>query len=411
MSMEPTAASPSSARVNYLEVSGGVKLLRSQYLAGIREECRNLYPTIPSTSEKSEFTINGTLADVAQAHPELEQALYNEVKVCEKCKKPNGFTCMTCNGCKSSLISTQVSKSENLFSAFLLGVRNASKGFPLTISIRRQTEDVLIIDDPLAVSPCHFCAIPRKCFIPDWRYLLNSPKKALELLDVLEAECWAAQQQFLSNAEYRSTFLRGRASDAHIRTGSAVGFSFPPAQFQLHLQWQVPPFLAAQHHSAERGDHWQEGRFFPLEYVRKVLQLDKPCKVVHNTEVEELIEYFKTFGVDYHSIWKEFHDRCLQCSRDLQNWDAEHFRYVVQAEKVHEFEIVNGVVKVGKEVNGVKVSELNTKDKVALQNYGRPYTSEGRPGGSYIKHPVKPQFGPGGFGEWHGVEIMRGASH
>ena len=39
-----------------------------------------------------------------------------------------------------------------------------------------------MFDDPLALSPCHFCAIPTTCWCADWRLLLRAPKVGLALL-------------------------------------------------------------------------------------------------------------------------------------------------------------------------------------------------------------------------------------
>ena len=48
--------------------------------------------------------------------------------------------------------------------------------------MRLQTKELLVFDDPLALSPCHFCAIPTTCWCADWRLLLRAPKEGLALL-------------------------------------------------------------------------------------------------------------------------------------------------------------------------------------------------------------------------------------
>ena len=54
--------------------------------------------------------------------------------------------------------------------------------FPYDIAVRLQTKELLVFDDPLALSPCHFCAIPTTCWCADWRLLLRAPKEGLALL-------------------------------------------------------------------------------------------------------------------------------------------------------------------------------------------------------------------------------------
>jgi len=398
----------SAAPATPMKVGGGVEMLRCQYLAGFREEAKGSYPSIAMLDEKSDYTIDGTIDQVAEAHPELMPALYNDVKVCEKCGKPCAFTLATCNSCGASLEKVKISKSENVFSAFLLGVRRAAKGFPYVMSLRRQTEDVLIYDDLLALTPCHFNAIPAKYYIPDWRFLLTAPKKSLELLDIMEAECWAAMAPFVQNECFRKAILRGDLSDEDIRRRVMRSFNFPPSQFQMHIQWLVPPFTPFQHYMAETRNHFHEGRSFPMEYVRKVLELDMPYKVERTTPIEEIIAYYDKLGVKYSEIWAEFFEGCLQRTMEVQNWNVDHFQYVVQDGKAHEFTVAEGKLQVGKEAAGVSPADLQVKDKVALQNYGRPYSAEGKTGGTYIKAPLQPKIGPGGFGEWPGVSLTDG---
>jgi len=380
-------------------------MLRCQYLAGFREEAKSSYPSIPILDERSDFTIDGTIDVVAEARPELRPALYNDVKVCDKCGKPCASTMKACNSCGASLEGVPIGKSENVFSAFLLGVRRASKGFPYMISLRRCTEDVLIFDDLLALTPCHLNAIPAKYYIPDWRFLLTAPEQSLQLLDVMEEECWAAMAPFLQSEAFRKRTFRGDVSDEEIRGRVIRSFNFPPSQFQLHIQWLVPPLVPFQHYMAETRNHFHEGRSFPMEYVRKVLALREPYPVHRNTPIEEIVEHYNKLGVCYAESWTEFYDRCLRDSMDLQNWRTEDFEYVVQDGKVHRFEVEDGKLQVGPEVEGANAQDVQAKDKAALQNYGRPYGPDGKASGTYVRVPLEPKVGPGGFGAWPGVEL------
>eukprot|EP00416_Gambierdiscus_australes_P033249 CAMPEP_0171102286 /NCGR_PEP_ID=MMETSP0766_2-20121228/57387_1 /TAXON_ID=439317 /ORGANISM="Gambierdiscus australes, Strain CAWD 149" /LENGTH=402 /DNA_ID=CAMNT_0011562533 /DNA_START=65 /DNA_END=1273 /DNA_ORIENTATION=+ len=388
----------------HMYVGGGVQMLRSQYLAGFREESKTSHPWIPMLDEKAEFTIDGNIDTVAEAHPDLRPALFNDVKVCGKCSKPCAFTMTNCNSCGASLEDIPISKSENVFSAFLLGVRQAKAGFPYRISVRRQTEEVLVMDDLLALTPCHFNAIPKRFYIPDWRYLLIDPQQSVALLDTLENECWTATQPFLQDAAFRKAIFRGDVPDEEIRKRVIRSFNFPPSQFQLHIQWLVPPLVPFQHYMAEVRNHFHEGRSFPMEYVRKVLELDKPFKVEKTTPIEDIVQYYDSLGVNYSNIWTAFYEECLQSSMELQNWNVKDFQYVVQDGKVHEFSVSEGKLELG-EVTSLTPSQVQVQDKLALQNYGRPYTADGKASGTYIKAPLQPKIGEGGFGEWPGVNL------
>mmetsp|Transcript_162144 Transcript_162144/g.393875 ORF Transcript_162144/g.393875 Transcript_162144/m.393875 type:complete len:442 (+) Transcript_162144:3-1328(+) len=397
-----------SASGRSMKVGGGLEMLRNRYLAGFKDAHRSTYPTIPMLEESAGPTIDGTIDDVAKAHPELVPVLYNDVKVCTSCSKPCAFTLTVCNACGTSLEGVPVGKSENVFSAFLLGVSKAAKGFPYKISLRRLTDDVLVMDDLLALSTCHFNCIPRKHYIPDWRFLLCAPQQALELLDVMEAECWTAMQPFLQNEDYRKSIFRGNVSDEELRKRVITTFNFPPSQFQLHIQWIVPPMMPFQHYMAEIRNHLHEGRSFPMAYVRKVLSLNEPFQVTHSTPISEIIDFYDKKGVNYQAMWEAFYEESLQATMDLQNWRVDDFRYVVDDSKVHEISVVDGRVELGAEVPELNAKAIQEQDKAALQNYGRPYSDDDRVTGTYLQRTLEPKIGPGGYGQWPGVDLSGG---
>lgn len=383
-------------------------MLRPQYLAGFKS---TTYPVVSMSEDKSEATINKTIDEVANENPELKTVLYNDVKICPGCGKPCAFTLTQCNSCGHSLKEVELSKSENVFSAFLFGVKKAGKGFPYMISLRQLTENALIIDDLLALAPCHFNAIPVKYYIPDWRYLLTEPKKALELLDIMEEECWQATQPFLQQSDFRQKIFRGNVSDEDIRRKIIKSFNFPPSQYQMHIQWIMPPLVPFQHYMAETRNHFHEGRAFPLEYVRQVLKLNEPYpNLMQSTSIEDITAYYDRRGVSYKEIWTKFYEDALNHSLELQNWDTDDFDYVVENGKAHEFTVEDGKLKLGKELETKNPVAIQAKDKVALQNYGRPYDLEGKTTGTYIKKPLKLAIGPGGYGKWPGVKFGDGTS-
>lgn len=100
------------------------------------------------------------------------------MKKCTGCGKTNGFTLMRCNKCQHDLSSTPLSLTPNVFAGFILGIAKIDT-FPLTISLRHESDHVIVFDDPLALSPLHLNAIPTKICVPDWRYLLLHPQHGL----------------------------------------------------------------------------------------------------------------------------------------------------------------------------------------------------------------------------------------
>eukprot|EP00440_Ansanella_granifera_P016094 gb/GFBE01017482.1/.p1 GENE.gb/GFBE01017482.1/~~gb/GFBE01017482.1/.p1 ORF type:complete len:394 (+),score=82.93 gb/GFBE01017482.1/:1-1182(+) len=386
-----------------MTVGGGAVMLRSQYLAGFKESSRASYPTVPRPDVNVPAVIDGTIADVAKANaPELAPCLWNDVKVCPNCGKPCAFTMVTCNSCGTSLADAAITQSENVFTAFLFGVKLAAKGFPYTISLRRETDNVLIFDDMLQLTPCHLNGISKKYYIPDWRFLLLAPKRALMLLDELEAELWEATQPYLKNEAYRKGVYRGEVSDEEIRKNVISSFNFPPSQFQLHVQWLVPPLVPFQHFMAETRNHFHEGRGFPVSYVRNVLALDVPYEVTKDTRIEDIIDFYCSKGVDYKKEWSEWYEKiCLASTLNFQNWNPDDFEYAVENGKVYSFSVTDGKVVLGDEVAGANATDITAKDKVALQNYGRPYNEAGKPSGTYIQNALQPKLGgEGGYALW-----------
>jgi len=392
-----------------MTIGGGVSMPRSWYLAGFKEASKASYPTVPQLDVKSESTIDGNIDGVAEKFPELTPCLYNDVKICAKCAKPCAFTLTNCNACGASLEEVPLSKSENVFAAFLLGVKSAKRGFPYTISLRRETEDVLIFDDMLQLTPCHLNGISKKYYIPDWRFLLCDPSKALALLATLEAELWTASLPFLRDPAFRKGMYREGVSDEDIRKNVICSFNFPPSQFQLHVQWLVPPLVPFQHYMTECRNHFHEGRGFPMTYVKAVLELDKPYDVKKDTPIEEIMAYYKELGVDYQVYWTEWYEQlCLPSTLSFQNWNTDDFEYVVSEGKVYNYTVTEGKVELGELVEGADASKIQAMDKTAMQNYGRPYTDAGKPTGTYIQAPREPKVGPGGLEEWPGVAAAIG---
>merc|ERR1719210_12314 len=394
--LAPAMAQPSTAPMT---IRGGVQMKRSQYLAGYRGAS---YPTVPMLKETNEAKFDGTIDDLAEKHPTLAPALYNDVKVCEKCGKPCAFTMTACNSCGTSLETVKVSKSENVFSAFLMGVKRAKKGFSYTISLRRQTKEVLIFDDMLALTPCHLNGISSKYYIPDWRFLLTDAPKALQLLNQLEEELWNATLPFLQNSVYRKEMFKGDLTDDQIRSKVIKSFNMPPSQFQMHVQWLVPPLTPFQHYMAEIRNHFHEDRAFPVDYVRKLLELNEPYPVKKDMPVLEIVAHYND-RVNYKKCWNEFFEKALQDSIQCANWSALDFQYVVEAGKAYEFTVEDDRVVLGAVAGGVDPKVVQEKDKVALQNYGRPYNEAGKATGTYTLMPLEPKIGQGGYEEWPGV--------
>lgn len=270
--------------------------------------------------------------------------------------------------------------------------------FPFTISLRSEDEHYLVFDDLLALTPVHLNSVTTSVYMPDWRYLLKDPPRGLKILDDLFERCWkVTKEQFLSNVEWRRKLLHGgdRIEDLEsLRREIAAGFNYPPSQYQLHMQFMLPPFLPFQYLQYLKGVHFTHQRFFPLEYARKVLQLLIDTKESYdvpldNLPIEDTIAHFKARGIDYDAIHKECYDRYGESHRRLANWAPEDFECIAVQDKLHPLlfdeEKKDGVATFNEEGEHLKeeAKQVTANDKVVLQNYGRPYNQENKPTGSY----------------------------
>ncbi|KAL3932581.1 MAG: hypothetical protein SGPRY_000643 [Prymnesium sp.] len=345
-------------------------------LVGARPAAFASSHAVHTAPEQTDPRQPGSLDEFSVAHsadPLLLEQLRNKVKKCAACGKVCGFSLSVCNSCGKPL-PADVTSSANIFMSFIYGIAKAS--FPLSISIRQQTEDLLVFDDLLALTPCHLNVIPTTCHIPDWRFLLTQPARGLKLLSDLEDAAWGCVvDHFITKPAWASKMLRTgpartRRQIADFRPHMVAGCNFPPSQFQLHIQYFLPPFLPYQYQMYLNGCHLTHKRFFPLEYITQVLALNEPVEVTVDTDVDSLVERFKD-RVNYDAIHAACYKRVGASHSYLANWKPEDFEHVLE--------------KGATQVAGMPKDQVVESDKVILQSYGRPYSEAGKPTGTFYK--------------------------
>lgn len=312
----------------------------------------------------------------------LEVQLKNKVKKCGVCGKPNGFTLKNCNGCSNDLTKTEISFTNNVFSSFLLGI---SKGpFPFLISIRKQSPEFLVVDDLLSLTRLHLNVIPASSYIPDWLVLLHDPKRGLALINQMFEECWSVVES--SFWPHRHHLFQGELSLETLRGHVAAGFNYPPSQYQLHMQFIVPPFMPFHWLACKKGIHFTKGRFFPLEYLQAVLQCPTQFSWTDASSMEELFDFYKTHhNVDYDEIHERAVKRYYASHEALCNWNEADFKGVVTEDSSF-VPFIDGQLAVEKAELVDSVDKVAADDKMILQNYGRPYDQNGKPTGTYYKY-------------------------
>lgn len=348
-------------------------------------------PVIPQVAGAPRPRLARDFADVAAGDhpPALAAMLRNRVKRCVRCGKPNGFTLGACNACGASLADVAVTCTHNIFMGFVFGIERGP--FPLTISIRHQTEDALFFDDLLALSPLHFNALPTTHWIPDWRHLLRRPAAGLRLVDALHAQCVRiGATQFLSNDAFASALFRTPFSPDDF----LAGFNFPPSQYQLHLQFLAPVLLPHQRHLFERGLHFTHGRFFPCAYVRRCLALAAEAPLpaallADGADVAAIAAHFREgHGYDYDGVHAAFVARADALWHKYARWDAGRFEGAAVlgrggAGKEEDLVFVPTDASQKQGTDPAEVQRRIDRDRLCLQNYGRPYSADGKPTASY----------------------------
>lgn len=267
-------------------------------LAGAhREAFAAAHAAVARVEEPSGPLYAGTFAEYvrerASGDAALALQLRNVVRKCAHCGKANGFTMAECNNCNTPFPADHPrTHTENVFMGFVYGIARTD-AFPLSISIRKQTPELLVFDDPLALTPCHLNVIPTRSWVPDWRILLRNPTEGLQLVNTLEEAAWSCvASQFLSDATWCKKMLKtGRpAYPESLRHHIVCGCNFPPSQFQLHIQYFLLPWIPGQYKMMMDGHHLPAGRWFPLEYIKRVLALNDPMAVTMDTPLSDIFD-------------------------------------------------------------------------------------------------------------------------
>ncbi|CAD2213474.1 hypothetical protein AGDE_05225 [Angomonas deanei] len=342
------------------------------FLGGIKKSAYRCVNRPPCGKQTALF--DGTITDYINASGnggKSKTMLLNNVKVCPKCAKPNGYTLCMCNQCRTDISDVPLTTSPNLFSAFLLGIARTEK-FDLKLSFRAESEEVLVFDDPLALSPLHFCAIPAKHFIPDWRYLTLFPESGLQLCKLLENSCLAAaQESFFADKVWNKVVL----NDAHVSPNDFLtGFNFPPSQNQLHIQFMLPVLMPHQYMLFLRGIHFTHQRFFPLGFV--VESLTKLCEKKVKVPAEHLnlpidafiVKLRELSGVDYDTYHSNFMQNADRLYSKYAFWPKEKFTYeytLTKEEQLERKHLESGQCETTDE------KAVFEAEKRVLQNYGK----------------------------------------
>lgn len=349
-------------------------------LAGRRREIVGACKRLPLGSDKAAF--DGDMDRFLRAHPEAASQCYNWVKRCAACGKICAMSMIACNGCSSSLSDVQPSKTFNVFMGFIHGVARGE--FAYRISLRAETSNVIVFDDPLALTPAHVCAVPTDVYVPTALELFSRPRQGALLLRQLEAAAWTAlEQHYLDDSDWQSQVYGRMLRADELRDHVIAGMNVPPSQFQLHLQFMLPPLLPKHYALFRCGLHFAPSRFLPLDYLLRALDNLSDVSLTA-TDVPTLAEQVqRTLGLDYSTEIANFATRVSASQRHLAHWRPVDFRHLVADNEVlADIDAAGNFVTAAH--NGVDVATLLNTDTRMLQGYGKPYDAEGKPTGRFL---------------------------
>merc|ERR1712183_867787 len=79
----------------------------------------------------------------------------------------------------------------------------------------------------------------------------------------------------LASVEWRQKALSAKGASMaleELRHHVVAAFNLPPSQFQIHLQYMLPPLLPVHVGILRKGAHFMHGRHFPIAYVVAALK-------------------------------------------------------------------------------------------------------------------------------------------
>lgn len=335
---------------------------------------------------------SGGFKELLAEVPALEEQSQNHIKKCPGCGKVNAFTLTACNACGTDLQAVPESKTPNLFVGMIFGIAKAP--FPLRISLRSETPEIMVFDDPLAISRAHMLGMPTNLYVKDFRTLLTSPKAGLELLEKLDRACWEALAAGpLNDITWRNQALSPEGNKLTLealRYRVTRGFNLPPSQYQLHLQYVLPPLTPSHFRLWRRNLHFVRGRHFSYSYVEAALQAliacGKSLTYAQHMPASELIATLKEFGVDYDIDYQQAREHLQTCNAFLANFQLSDFDYVVRNEALCDKSGTEVCFSTAADGSAASVKSFEEADKLSLQSYGRPYGEDNKPSGVYYSY-------------------------
>eukprot|EP00927_Polykrikos_kofoidii_P047026 TRINITY_DN41117_c0_g3_i1.p1 TRINITY_DN41117_c0_g3~~TRINITY_DN41117_c0_g3_i1.p1 ORF type:complete len:1149 (-),score=174.11 TRINITY_DN41117_c0_g3_i1:40-3048(-) len=257
--------------------------------------------------------------------------------------------------------------------AIVWGIANPQLPLNGCLSLRWESAECVVFDNPLCYSPIHLIVMPTAWRLPSIRCLQSRPDLAKQVLKKMRQAGQAATGEMLRHVAWRDLFFRSPVGgwpdlDSPEELGkfcseyAIAGFDERFPENQLCMHWIVAPVFPWQWHRVEHGLHW--------------LSFDE---ILDTTEGRLLQRRSSSYLSDR---GKRFH----VVNEQLANWRGMFDCVAVGHGSVN----VIGESGCLTPVNSTP-DEIQREDTRRLGSYGQPRTEDGQATGSYYSFPKRPQ--------------------
>ena len=352
------------------------------YVAGAKDDDRWPHAFV-KINAKDTPKFSGSVSEFIETYspsfPNIRRQLSNTVKICAKCRKSCAYSLSSCNNCSQSLLDQPITRGDNSLTGFIYGIRYCTN-YDLGTSIRYEDRNFFVYDDIMQTTMIHLNSIPTFVYIPDFRYLFSRPQVGLGIVRDLYRVGKLGAVGMLGEEEFVEKFYSQKAKNEMAKVGIDewidanvfAGFNFPPSQCQLHLQFILPPYVPYHSVLLAEGKHGDLGRFFPYNFMVRVLEsaadqsISIPIEDMEKMTGMELAEFLSgKFNVDYFKYFEECVSKNGRVSDFCANWDSEDFQYLI-IDKRTVVRRDDGVVE-----SNVSAVDLIKKDQGVFQSYGK----------------------------------------
>jgi len=328
--------------VLYAREEGSFGATENGYLAGISEPAPFRSDEIMGKPAKVGNFQNFLTQELGSRKNDVQSIIDCE-KICSNCEAahrvclyPNLQHCEKC-GYK---LKDETREIANEFTCYIYGIETFANK-KLTMAVRYEDEHHIVTDEQEGSCMFHTNVILADTFIPDWRTLLMNPVEGLKIVKEMFERGYQTLLKSWNDDRWRNLMhpqQKDSLTDSDIREHLIAGFSIPPScRNQIHLIMMCPPFLPKHYQQLILNNLFTYRRWFPIEYVMKILTLSIRRNIRLNAEdinmpIDSLIAFFD--DIPYDAIHSKLLQKYARSHNLLTHFPITNFRYIIADDKI-----------------------------------------------------------------------------